>query len=57
MGADVGVGRVEYGFGEERPSGREVGRPERGVLVSDVGAVDMREVVDAELGVYGLALE
>lgn len=52
MALGFGEGPALHGFGDERPSGAELGVPE-----TEVGAVETREVVEADIGVNGEDLE
>jgi hypothetical protein len=47
-----GDGPALHGFGDDRPSGAELG-----VLETEVGAVETRELVEADIGVKGDDLE
>lgn len=53
MALGFGEGPAFHGFGDERPSGAELG-----VLDTEVGAVEAEsKVLDADIGVKGDALE
>lgn len=57
MAAGLGETPALHGFGDDRPSGAELGTTELGVLDTEVGAVEVNnEVLEADIGVNGEAL-